>query len=460
MNASEIVEAVGGRAVGDPPGRAVSGLSTDSRTLVPGQAFVALEGPEHDGHEFLDAAAGGGATVLVCRKGRGPRSEGLFYVEVDDTLYALGEIARHHRRRFDCPVVAITGSNGKTTTKEMLRSILCLHHGPEAVLANHGNLNNLIGLPLSLMELGDRHRVAVLEMGTNAPGEIARLAEVAGPSHGLVTSIAAAHLEGLGSIDGVASAKGELFRALPPDGTCLVNVEDRRVVDQAGQAVAGRFEYGVGGRVWADGVETRGLDGLAFELCTAADRTAVVLGLGGRHNVTNALAAAAAALSLGVGLEAVAGGLARTEAPPMRVSTERLTNGVTVINDCYNANPASMTAAFALLEEAGEGGRIIVLGDMLELGAETESLHETAGRQAARLRPSLLCAVGRQAAAVCRGARSEGLADDATVVAAGRSRAADAVASVWRSGDTVLVKGSRGSRMEEVVLLLSERAEG
>lgn len=457
--AAELVGVVGGVAGGvEPAARVISGISTDSRSLVAGQVFVALVGEHHDGHDFLDAAAFAGASVLVCQRGHGKRSSQNFYIEVDDTLYALGEVARHHRRRFSVPVVAITGSNGKTTTKEMLRAILSLHYGSDAVLANEGNLNNLIGLPLSLMELDARHRVAVFEMGANAPGEIARLTEIAGPTHGLITSIGPAHLEGLGSIDGVARAKGELFCGLPAQAMCLVNVEDERTVEQAADSAAARFNYGLGGRLWAEAVEMRGVGHLAFDLCTAAERTPVVLGLGGRHNVTNALAAAAVAVSLEVEVQTIAEGLGRTHAPPMRVRPESLANGVTVINDCYNANPASLAAALDLLREGGDGRCIVVLGDMLELGDASGHLHEEAGRQAASLAPSLLCAVGEQAAAVCRGARSAGLDEDVTLAAAGHHQAAEAVAAVWRAGDTVLVKGSRGARMEEVVRLLSDKA--
>ena len=243
MTLADLVEATGGRVDGGDLSIPIEGLSTDSRLLTPGQAFVALAGPHHDGHDHLADAASRGASALVCQAGRGEREPGAVHLEVGDTLYALGEIARWHRSRFDCPLVAITGSNGKTTTKEMLRSVLALHHGPEAVLANEGNLNNLIGLPLSLMGLAERHRVAVLEMGTNAPGEITRLAEIASPTHALITSIGPAHLEGLGSIDGVAGAKGELFRGLSDAGTCLVNTDDERIAEQAALAAHSRSPH-------------------------------------------------------------------------------------------------------------------------------------------------------------------------------------------------------------------------
>ncbi|MFP6598852.1 MAG: UDP-N-acetylmuramoyl-tripeptide--D-alanyl-D-alanine ligase [Deltaproteobacteria bacterium] len=459
MTLADLVEATGGRVDGGDLSIPIEGLSTDSRLLTPGQAFVALAGPHHDGHDHLADAASRGASALVCQAGRGKREPGAVHLEVGDTLYALGEIARWHRSRFDCPLVAITGSNGKTTTKEMLRSVLALHHGPEAVLANEGNLNNLIGLPLSLMGLAERHRVAVLEMGTNAPGEITRLAEIASPTHALITSIGPAHLEGLGSIDGVAVAKGELFRGLSDAGTCLVNTDDERIAEQAALAARTRFDYGRGGRVWAGEVYAGRVGSLEFTLSTGDGAVRVVLGFGGRHNVTNAVAAAAAGLALGVDLETVVEGLASCRPPPMRAGAERLANGVTLINDCYNANPASLEAALDLLEEAAPGRRIVVLGDMLELGPETERLHENAGKQAARLGPSLVCAVGEQAAAVCRGARSAGLGPQEAVAASDRAEAAEAVAAVWRSGDTVLVKGSRAARMEEVVSLLCGKAQ-
>jgi UDP-N-acetylmuramoyl-tripeptide--D-alanyl-D-alanine ligase len=378
-------------------------------------------------------------------------------MEVDDTLHALGEIASVHRRHFHLPLAAITGSNGKTTTKELLRSILAVAHGAEHVLANPGNLNNLIGLPLTLMRLGPGHRAAAVEMGMNAPGEIARLTEIAAPTVGLVTSVGAAHLEGLGSIEGVAKAKGELYAGLPAHALAVVNVEDPWVVRIAERFAGRKIGFGRGGDVRADCIEPLAIDRTRFHLVSDHGMAEVEIPLGGRHNVSNALGAAAAAMAMGIELEAIAEGLRAVTPPPMRMALEPLANGVAVVNDAYNANPSSLRAALDAMADLAPERLIVVLGEMLELGPQATELHAAAGRDVAALRPVLLCAMGHHAADLCAGAAAAGMHPASMVAAESHDAAAAAVARAWRTGDVVLVKGSRGAQMERVVEALRRR---
>jgi len=432
-------------------------VSTDSRRLAVGDLFFCLRGPTFDGHDFVAAAAAAGAAGVVCEKGRGADHGDAALLEVDDTLRALGDLAAAHRRGFDGPLIAVTGSNGKTTTKEMLRAILLAHHGEGAVLATEGNLNNLIGVPLTLFGLAAAHRVAVVEMGMNAPGEIARLAEIAAPTVGLITCVAEAHLEGLGSIEGVARAKGELFEGLAPGAVAVVNADDPHVVAQAARFGGRRLTFGTGGDVQARRVCCDRVDGSSFQLCADGEAHAVTLPLAGPHNVHNALGAAAAALATGAPLETAARGLSAMRPPSMRLSAEGLANGVTLVDDAYNANPGSLAAALRTLG-ALPGRCIVVLGDMLELGEAAAALHRRAGAQAAAISPALVCVVGAFADDVAAGAREAGLESTRVCVCAGHDEAAAAVAQAWLPGDSVLVKGSRGSAMERVSRILRERA--
>jgi UDP-N-acetylmuramoyl-tripeptide--D-alanyl-D-alanine ligase len=420
--------------------------------------FVALSGEHYDANDYLPEAIAAGAAVIVCHRGRGPSSDSVAVIEVDDTLRALGDIAHYHRNRFDIPLIAVTGSNGKTTTKEMIRSILETAYGAEAVLANEGNLNNLVGLPLTLCKLAPQHRVGVVELGMNAPGEIARLAEIARPDVGLITCVGAAHLEGLGSIEGVAEAKGELYAGLPETAVAVVNLSDEWVLRQASRFSGRRISFGEHGDFQAEAVEPVSMGATHFQLSGPGFRHAVELPLGGRHNVSNALAAAAATAAIGLGGDQIAEGLTRMKPPPMRLTYEKLANGVELLNDCYNANPSSLAAALTTMAETAGDRRIIVLGDMLELGTEAAMLHARAGHAIALLGPILLCAIGDFAQDIVAGARDGGM-EEGIVIASSHDAAAAAVAAVWQSGDDLLVKGSRGAAMEKVVEALRGMAQ-
>jgi UDP-N-acetylmuramoyl-tripeptide--D-alanyl-D-alanine ligase len=441
-------------------------VSTDSRTVRAGDLFFCLQGPTFDGHDFSKAVADAGAAGIVCDKGKASTVRAAVdraasrpvILEVLETLTALGDLAAWTRAGFHAPLVGVTGSNGKTTTKEMLRAIFLAHAGEGKVLATQGNLNNLIGVPLTLFGLAPGHEAAIVEMGMNVPGEIARLTEIARPTVGLITCVAEAHLEGLGTIEGVARAKGELFEGLPEDAVAVVNADDPNVVREARRFrfPGRRLTFGKAGEVSATDVRCDRIDASSFTVSFAGLDARIDLPLGGRHNVQNALGAIAAALAAGVSLETIATGLSAMKPPPMRMSAESLA-GVTLVNDAYNANPGSMAAALHTLGGL-DARRIVVVGDMLELGPRAAELHHRLGQQAAGIAPLLLCAFGRFAGDVAAGAKQAGLEPSKVLVCARHEDAAAAVARVWLPGDAVLVKGSRGSAMEKVVEALRAAA--
>jgi UDP-N-acetylmuramoyl-tripeptide--D-alanyl-D-alanine ligase len=378
-------------------------------------------------------------------------------------------LAAYTRRRFSLPVVAITGSNGKTTTKEMIASICerAAWRPPHTkVLKTVGTENNLIGVPLTLLRLTGDEAVAVLEMGMNAPGEIARLTEIAAPDVGVITNVGPAHLEGLGSIAGVAAAKGELFAGMSAQATIVVNAEDEWVQRIAAGFAGRRIKFGRGCEIEALQITSLDFEGTSFTLRLGADAIPVRLHIPGEHMVKNSLAAAAVAHALGVDGNAIRAGLEAVSAPPMRMQVRRLASGVTVVNDAYNANPASMEAALRFVTQQGNRA-FAVLGEMRELGAQSASLHRQVGKVAAESGVHLLVAVGEHAASIADGAVAAGMASARVIVCDDPASAAAAVIAVWRPGDTVLVKGSRGAtddplvqlrgaRMAEVVRLLEE----
>ena len=448
----ELASGAGGRWAGTPPDE-VEGVSTDTRQLSPGCLFVALEGERFDGHAFLEQArAGGAAAALVserwARAGRGPA--GLPLLVVKDTLAALGALARLHRRRFSLPVAAVTGSNGKTTTREMLG---CIARARGPALVTEGNLNNEVGVPLTLLGLGAEHAHAVVELGMNHAGEIARLTALCEPRVGVVTLAGPAHLEALGSVEGVADAKAELWFGLPADGVCVANAGDARMLRRAracGRPVITFSGLGGCGDVVALQLLEHGPQGLRFTLGLGQREVEVAFPLVGLHNAANAAAAAAAAMALGFGDREIAAGLAQVQAVGRRLRVEELASGVLLVDDCYNANPASMAAALATLRDLATGRRALaVLGDMLELGEEEQAAHRALGARAAAAGLSALLLFGPRSRHAAEAALEAGLADVfhtedvAELTAALRAR--------LTPGDALLVKGSRGNRLERVV---------
>jgi UDP-N-acetylmuramoyl-tripeptide--D-alanyl-D-alanine ligase len=419
-------------------------VTTDSRTLEPGALFVALRGERFDGHEFVpQAAARGAAGVLVSRH----VAASVAQVVVADPLAALTQFASAWRRDFAGPVVGITGSNGKTTVKEMTGAILgaC---GP--CLVTQGNLNNHIGVPLTLSRLEATHRHAVIEMGANHPLEIAHLAAVAEPDVGLVINAGPAHLEGFGGIDGVARGKGELFQALGVDDTAVINADDRFAAFWHGLArEAGRVvTFGMRERADFGATNVRGSvadDGFAteFELDCPLGRQRIRLALAGEHNVMNALAAAAAASAAGAGLPAIADGLAAMRPVSGRLQVRPALNGARIIDDSYNANPGSVRAGLASLAMV-PGEHWLVLGEMRELGDDSARLHAEVGEFARQSGVTRLLAVGDDARHAV-----DAFGPGATWFS-GIDRLVTTAGSGLHAGVTVLVKGSRSNRLERV----------
>lgn len=432
----------------------IKGISIDSRTVREGELFIAIRGDRFDGHTFVaDALNKGAWGALVERdaleKGYAVMGGLRNVIPVENTLIALQEMSMIHRKKFPVLLIGVTGSNGKTTTKEMLASIL-RQTGP--VLKTEGNLNNHIGVPLMLLRLEERHKFAIIEMGMSGLGEIEALTRLAQPSVGVITNIGPAHLQFLGDTGAVAQAKGELLQMMRTDGTAVLNADDRYYT-----ALKARYE----GRVLTFGIEQHAdvrakdirleRDHTDLTLCFDDRSTAVRLRTVGRHNVANALAAAAAALAAALPLDVVRTGLEEFRPVAMRSELKDV-NGRTILADYYNANPASVKAALETLASLKGGGRAVaVLGDMLELGPEAAALHREIGQTAARLGIDALICVGPLSRNIAEGAAAGGMPRGRIFEAATTAQAAVLLGEQTREGDTVLVKGSRGMKMERVL---------
>lgn len=450
MSLDEAALAIGGRVHGAPV--RFSSVSTDSRAIEAGALFIALRGERFDGHDFIDAARGRGAAAAMVAEDAGSRipDSGLPLLLVDDTKLGLGRLAARWRSRFSLPLIAVAGSNGKTTVKEMIAAVLRTHYGAEATLATQGNLNNDIGLPLTLLRLRDTHRAAVIEVGMNHPGETAYLAGIAGPTVALVNNAQREHQEFMNDVEEVAREHGALFTALGEDGVAVINADDAHADYWRGLVRPGQVrDFGIGSGAVVTG--RYALSGFGSDIVLSAPEGSVALRLqvAGLHNVRNAVAAAAAATAAGASLAAVAQGLSDFTAVKGRLQIKQGRNGAVIIDDTYNANPDSVRAAIEVLREI-PGRRILVLGDMGEVGEQGTAFHREIGRYAAESGIDELLAIGDLAAHAfaefAEGgiwyAQLDGLLDDLKEKAL--------------AGTTILVKGSRFMRMERVVAALIE----
>jgi UDP-N-acetylmuramoyl-tripeptide--D-alanyl-D-alanine ligase len=458
----QILAATGGKVLSEGKAAHFGEVVTDSTKVKTGSIFVALKGERHDGHQFVpDALRRGAACVIVHRRVPKLAFGASTAIKVGDTLKALGDLAHFRREQLGPKVLAITGSNGKTTTKEMTAAILEeARLGGESlrgrVLKTEGNFNNLVGLPLTLLRLRRRDKVAVVELGTNHPGEIGRLAEIADPDCGIITSVAAAHLEGLDSLSGVAREKGALYQKVRAGGTIAVNVDDARVKKLGAKFKGKRITYGKRGAVRALSRRMREARGVNFTLQAGRARCPVRLNYLGQHNVSNALGAAALALGAGVKLAAIRRGLEKARPFAMRMQIENW-RGIGIINDAYNANPASMKAALRTLSEVkGRGRRIAVLGDMFELGRHSAREHAALGHAAAEAAIDALYLLGEQAAKVRSGALKGGMRPEQIIIGKDHAELAGHLAERAKRGDWLLFKGSRGMKMERVLEKLRE----
>ncbi|MBI4005411.1 MAG: UDP-N-acetylmuramoyl-tripeptide--D-alanyl-D-alanine ligase [Gammaproteobacteria bacterium] len=422
-----------------------SGCSTDSRKVNNGELFIALKGNRFDGHDFLKNAKQHGASAALVQKAN---EQYLPMIVVENTRHAMGKLAEYWRSEFDIPLVAITGSNGKTTVKEMLVNILRLQ---APVLATQGNLNNDIGVPLTLFGLGNEHRYAVVEMGANHPGEIAWLSQIARPNVALITQCAPAHLEGFGSIEGVASAKAEIFGGLDQNGIAIINADDsyaefwRDKITEFSQLSFGMERPAdISAKIISQSV-SRGRND--FVMTTPSGSIDISLPLLGRHNIINALAAAACAIGLNINLTLIKRGLENTPVVKGRLETKSGMNHSLIIDDTYNANPASLDAALNVIS-AFQGRHWLVLGDMGELGPESEAMHARAGKAARESGIEKLFATGPLSHAAV-----ESFGDDAQHFA-DIKQLVENIQTDITSDVIVLVKGSRAMQMERVVKIL------
>jgi UDP-N-acetylmuramoyl-tripeptide--D-alanyl-D-alanine ligase len=447
MDLSSAARAMAGSMQSD--GADFLGVSTDSRGIRPGELFIALRGERFDGHDFVAAAGERGAAAAVVDAAgaealRGA-ARGLSLVVVADTRAALGQLAAAWRSRFTLPVIGITGSNGKTTNKEMIASIMKAAFGADAVLATSGNLNNDIGLPLTLLELSPAHRAAIVEMGMNHPGEIAALARIARPTVALVTNAQRAHLEGMGSIDCIAAEKGSVFSSLAADGVAVFNADDPWAgLWRAQSEHCRRLVFSLGGVADVSGqCRTHGLEN-RVTIVAGGEEIEVDLALPGAHNARNALGAAASALAAGVPLTAVRRGLADFRGIKGRLQRRACARGALALDDTYNANPDSVRAGIDVLA-ATIGRKILVLGDMGEIGEMTGQFHDEIGGYAKSQGIDHLLAFGESSALAANnfgaGGRHFRRFDDLLA----------ALTAELAPGTIVLVKGSRFMRMERVI---------
>ena len=448
----EIIRAMGGKYAGDTGNAVITGVSTDSRTIRPGDLFIPLIGENFDGHDFIGDAFEKGAAASLTQRVT-VNFPGKTVIPVNDTLKALQDLAACYRSRFDIPFIGITGSVGKTSTKEM---VACAIGARYNVLKNEGNLNNEIGVPLTIFRLEDGYEAAVVEMGMSAPGEISALAAIVRPRVGIITNIGISHIEKMGSRSNILKAKLEILDGLQPGGLLVLNGDD--VMLSGAQSLLGcrTVTYGLGEGVdyMAYNIRSYGESGIKFDIMDEGIEYEIHVPAPGIHNVYNALAALAAGRELGVPVRELASGISCYSPGEMRLNIIK-TGGFTVINDAYNASPQSVKAALDVLGELVAERRIAVLGDMLELGEWSSSAHKETGGYAAGKKLDCIVTVGLRALDIAKGAIEAGAAPEKTASFMSNAEALDFLKNALRPGDAILVKGSRGMKMEEIVRSLA-----
>lgn len=458
--AKDCLSAIEGQLLQGAPDSPFQGIAINSRTVSKGELFVCLKGDRFDGHDFLDDVIdknAGGIILSDSNKLTNPSTSadgGPFVIQVSDTLKALQDLASFQRKRHPFKVVAITGTNGKSTTKEIIASIL---ETKFKTLKTQGNLNNHIGLPLTLLSREPSHEIGVLEMGMSAAGEIKRLAEIAQPDIGVITNISEGHLVQLKNLKDVQAAKGELFDSLTEEGTAIVNADDPLVLELAQSLRAKTVTFGIDqpADVRASEIESKDNLGFRFKVQLFDKTLSVHLPYLGYCNIYNTLAALATGYSLGVQEDAMARGLKNFQHMSQRNEQTRH-NGIDLINDAYNANPRSMTEALKTLDNyKTQGQRIFVIGDMLELGDRSIPAHENLGEEIARSNIDILVAVGKLASLTAKNAQTMAGEKIRIVEFANHQEAAEFLTQEAMSGDCVMFKGSRGSAMEKILQIFT-----
>jgi len=425
----------------------VSGVSTDTRTVKAGDLFIPLVGEKYDGHDFIEEAVKNGAVAILSSRLDILVPPHIVLILVDDTMLALHGLARFHRQRFSVPIVGITGSNGKTTTKDMIGAMLESRY---KVLKTEANYNNEIGLPMTLLQLNLQHEVAVVEMGMRGKGQIRQLAEIALPTVAVITNVGETHIELLGSIEEIAAAKAELLEVIPESGLIVLNADNHYVLEMA-KGVNNRITlFGLKhGDIRAEQIQ-RDRNGMKFTCISSHGDFVVSIPTVGKHNVYNALAAIAVGFELGLQVQDIQKGMDSFNASPMRLHMEEMGDYL-VINDAYNASPMSMAAAIDTLMDVAQDRKVAVLGDMLELGEFGLEAHRQIGETVARCQVDVLVTVGELAAHIAASALEQGV--EIAVACKDHNEASIALKEVLIPGDTILIKGSRGMKMEKMVNL-------
>lgn len=455
LTIGDIIEATGGELLRGRRGQTILGVSTDTRTIETGNLFIPLMGPNFNGHDFLTRAVTGGAGAFLTEKNHRRDvpvfPDGIVWIEVDDTLKALGDIAHSWRKRIGCRVMAITGSAGKTTTKEMIAAICALN---QKILKTEGNFNNLVGLPLTLLGLQEGIELAILELGTNAPGEIERLARLAEPDIGVITNIGPAHLEGLGNISAVREEKGQLYAVMNHQGTAVFNVDDPEIDILRARWQGKQFTFSLSSPadITAENIRPVETWKTAFTLNIQGIREDVIMSVPGQHNVRNALAAAAAATAAGCNPSLIARGLQAVRPVSGRMEIETLPNGAHLIHDAYNANPLSVAEALRTLRDiSGSHPCIVFLGDMLELGTEAKHFHEEIGHQLGRSGIHRLFLKGEFSQITAEAAIAAGMDKKQIFFFNGPADVLPALQDAVTGGNWILLKGSRKMNLNELI---------
>lgn len=455
---AEAALVLGADLIQGDPAMTVTAVTTDSRNVVPGALFFALQGERHDGHEFVPQALARGAVGAVVSRTLPALPAGAAVLLVPDVLNALGKLACYVRKRAGVFLIGVTGSTGKTSTKDILSAVLGVRY---RVLSTHGNLNNEIGVPLTLLKIEPDHEVAVVEMAMRAPGEIAALARISSPNAAVITNIGETHLERLGSVREIAGAKGEILDFVPPEGFAVLHAESPFVYAEAKRCKGRVVFFGTVSEATVQLVDyTPDNGGGRFRVVAEGVEEDYYIPVPGRHNAINAVAAVAVARELGLRPDEIREGFRRVKLSSMRLEIKKC-GSLTVINDSYNANPASMRAALAVLQEVSRGRRrVAVLGDMLELGERTVSAHRELGEAAAGAADFIL-AVGKMAEEIAAGAVALGLPADKVTTCPDAVQAAEALREMPLGEAVVLVKASRSMHLETIVeFLCSGGAKG
>ncbi len=464
ITSKDIIGPVKGKLLSGSNRRIISGVSTDSRNVCPGQLFIALKGENFDGHDFVKQAIDKGASCVIVEIGTNVEkadTSDADIIGVSDTLNALGDLAQWWKRQFDVPVISITGSMGKTTTKEMVSSILELHG---EILKNEGNLNNLIGLPLTLLRLNEKHRQVVLEMGMNRPGEIHRLTEISDPDIGLITNVGRVHLEGVSNVEGVARAKTEMLEVIKTESTVILNGDDRVLMESASRFNKKICTFGTAPEndIRIRDVDDLGKEGAEFIIDYEGRSLPIRIRVPGYHNILNATAAASIAVLMGEPFDNIARGLEKYSGTKGRLTPVILPGNVLLLDDTYNSNPSSLKAVLQTSKKmAGKNRRIIAgLGEMLELGEETVQAHIEAGEMVAETGARYFLAMGEHAGCMLKGAIDKGFPSEKTLEVKSHQEMIKKIKDVMKKDDLILLKGSRRIGLDRVVRGLMEDEKG